>query len=113
LPTNLSDVSLKGLRAARVNRLADRGVHTVEDLIAIDVEAFAHEVGSGFSIRDLQAVVDAGACAARPTTVVDLTGDTPTLTMRPPNASGSGDMAAFLDDAALIQHHDPVHLGNR
>jgi len=38
----------------------------------------------------LQAVVDAGACAAQPTTVVDLTGDTPVLVR-----VGRGDPAAL------------------
>ena len=40
--------------------------------------------------KQLQAVVDAGACAAQPTTVVDLTGDTPVLLRL-----GRGDPAAL------------------
>ncbi len=40
--------------------------------------------------RQLQAVVDAGACPAEPTTVIDLTGDEPLVVRR-----GRGDPAAL------------------
>ncbi len=55
----------------------------------------AHPINDPLEIRDrfekqLQAIVDAGACPAEPTTVIDLTDDTPVLVR-----SGRGDPAAL------------------
>jgi tRNA threonylcarbamoyl adenosine modification protein (Sua5/YciO/YrdC/YwlC family) len=49
----------------------------------------AHEIRDRFE-RQLAAVIDAGACAQQPTTVVDLTGDEPVVLRR-----GRGDLATL------------------
>ena len=49
----------------------------------------AHEIRDRFE-RQLAAVIDAGACALQPTTVVDLTGDEPVVLRR-----GRGDLATL------------------
>ena len=48
-----------------------------------------HEIRDRFE-KQLQAIVDAGACLAAPTTVIDLTGDEPTVIR-----VGRGDPAAL------------------
>jgi tRNA threonylcarbamoyl adenosine modification protein (Sua5/YciO/YrdC/YwlC family) len=56
-----------------------------------------HEIRARFE-RQLQAVVDAGACPRQPTTVVDLSDDTPQLVRR-----GRGDPAALGLSLALAE----------
>ena len=60
MPTPLKNLPLKGLRDTRVLRLAEYGIHTLEQLVELDPTAFLRTASTGFSQRELTQVIEGG-----------------------------------------------------